>query len=175
MALGIGVLAGAVGKSDAFGASGDFKKRQRARDTLHGATKLLNPSAIQSTFQGLMQGQAGFLNSLAQRQGLLGQTSANSAIAGMSRAGFGQSGVGQALGAGLQQGAAFQGNQLRARIQQDLYNQATGLQTSKFNAFAQLANSYVNQQSEGNAGTQFVSNALQTAGNAASAYAGKPA
>ena len=116
-------------------ASKGFKQRQYMRDLAYGAMGMLSPGAIGSQFQGLQQQASPFLNQMLASQSLQGQMQANSAMANLGRAGLGSTGLGAALGSGLQAGSAFQGNQLRARLFSDLFNQAQNTQLQKANIF----------------------------------------
>ena len=118
-------------------ASKGFKQRQHMRDTFAGASQMLGADAVGAQFRGLQGLASPFLNQMAASQGLQGQAQASSAMANMSRMGLGGTGLGAALGSGLQAGSAFQGNQLRARMFQDLLGQAQQTQGQRANMFFQ--------------------------------------
>lgn len=118
-------------------ASKGFKQRQHMRDTFAGASQMLGADALGAQFRGLQGLASPFLNQMAASQGLQGQAQAGTAMANMSRMGLGGTGLGAALGSGLQAGSAFQGNQLRARMFQDLLGQAQQTQAMRSNMFFQ--------------------------------------
>lgn len=82
-------------------------------------------------FQGLQGLASPFLNQIMAGQDLAGQQAAQSAQAGLARAGLGSTGLGASLGAGLRAGAAFQGNQLRARMLMDLLGMTQNIQAQR--------------------------------------------
>ena len=108
-----------------------FKDRQQRRDNLQFALRQTDDIKIRNRFNELQNMQAPFLNTLLQSQGLAGQQSASALGAGLARQGLGSTGLGATLGAGLRAGSAFQGNQLRARMQQDLLGQALNIQQGR--------------------------------------------
>lgn len=88
------------------------------------AQKLLRADSLATQFGGLQEMFAPQISAMLEAQGLAGQASAYGAQAGLGRAGLGNTGLGSAIGAGLTAGSAFMGNQLRARMLQDLLGQA---------------------------------------------------
>ena len=129
-----GMLGGAIQGSQASGQS--FKDRQQARDNLAFAMRQTDQGAIRSRFNDFQNMQAPLLNTLLQSQGLAGQQTAGTLQAGLARQGLGSTGLGASLGAGARAGAAFQGNQLRARMMQDLLGQAIGVQQNRASLIA---------------------------------------
>jgi len=103
------------------------------------ALNALSPTAIGGYFSGLQGIASPFLNQIAAGVGLQGQAQNNAVLAQMARMGLGGTGIGASLGAGLTAGSAFQGNQVRARIFQDLLQQAMAGQSQVANIFMQSA------------------------------------
>ena len=97
------------------------------------AGELLNPwgSAFTGAFSGLQNLAAPTMNAIMAGQQMAGQQSAYGLQAGLGRAGLGSTGLGASLGAGAMAGAAFQGNQLRARMLQDLLGQTQNIQATQ--------------------------------------------
>jgi len=113
-----------------------FKARQHQRDMAYAGLEQLDPSRIRNLYNEFSSMQAPFMNQMAASQMLAGQNAANSAQAGLSRAGLGSTGLGSALGAGLNAGAAFQTNALRARMQQDIMRSALGVASQRASTLA---------------------------------------
>jgi hypothetical protein len=127
---GIGGLAGLFGgggpKSGDISGALDLKAKQQL---INRSANLMSNENIFQRFQGLEQQQGGFLNQLMADAGLSGQSQARGIQGGLARAGLGSTGLGAVLGQGAMQGANFQAQNLRAKMRQDLYSQAIGLQS----------------------------------------------
>ncbi len=104
-----------------------FADRQQRRDLAYEAVDLFNFGRIGQMFNELQTTQAPLLNQLLAGQDLAGQQTASALRAGLARQGLGGTGLGTAMGAGARAGAAFGGNMLRARMLQDLLQQAIGV------------------------------------------------
>jgi len=137
----------------------DFKNRQHVRDMAYAAMERLNPSRTQGIFDQLMQTQGGYLNQIAAGNALAGQTAAAGAQAGLARAGLGNTGLGAGLRSGLNAGAAFQTNQLRARMAQEAMQSALGIQRAQASALSGV-------QMPMGTSTGWLSGAVQGAGSA---------
>ena len=114
-----------------------YKQRQAMNEGLYGAFNQMGAGEVGKQFQGLQGLYGSFFNQMAASQGLQGQAQANSAMANMGRMGLGGTGLGAALGSGLQAGSAFQGNQIRAKMLQELMGQAQNTQSMKANMMFQ--------------------------------------
>lgn len=103
-----------------------LKQRRQAID-------LLDPwsGAFTGAFSGLQRLAAPTLNAIMGGQQMAGQQAAYGLQAGLGRAGLGSTGLGASLGQGAMAGAAFQGNQLRARLLQDLLGQTQNIQATQ--------------------------------------------
>lgn len=172
MAFGIGALA----MGGAFGQSEGFKGRQHQRDIISRAVSELGNDRLGESyrfFQGLNQPLIGQYNALIGASSLGSQSASRSAIAGLNRAGLGNTGLGAALSAAISRGSAFQGNQLRARLMADLnqqaINNALAVQGQRASVFQSLLGAPI--PSGTNAGTAFLSSAAQSAATAAAAGA----
>lgn len=88
----------------------------------------LSPGAIQGQFEGMRESFAPLMSIIQQQNAMAASQAARGAQAGLLRGGLGNTGLGTALGAGLMQGATNQTNALRARLEQDLYGSAIGIQ-----------------------------------------------
>lgn len=108
------------------------QQSNRAREYLGGSLRSLETPAIQSAFAGLQGIAAPTINALIQGQTLGADVASQSQAAQLGRMGLGN--LAPVLGQGLRAGGVFQGNQLRARIFQDLLSEALGLQQAKSHA-----------------------------------------
>lgn len=137
--------AGAIGGALLGGLAGgqqqgmDFKARQYGRDMAYAALNRLGTgninkmlfgggiSADGTAAPGLLQLMQPYMQSALAGNAMAAQRAAGGAQAGLARAGLGATGLGASLGAGLTAGAAFQNNQLRARMFQDALQSALGI------------------------------------------------
>lgn len=127
----VGGLLGGVGGW--LGGNSQKKANEEAYRIRRKAIDLLDPwsPAFTGAFSGLQNLAAPTLNAIMAGQGMAGQQAAYGLQAGLGRAGLGSTGLGASLGAGAMAGAAFQGNQLRARLLQDLLSQTQNIQATQ--------------------------------------------
>lgn len=93
--------------------------------------QMLSAESLAEQFRGLQDILGPSLNQISLGNLLAAQTAAGGMQAGLRRMGLGNTGLGMALGGGLQAGATFQTNQLRARMLQDLLNSAIQTNTAR--------------------------------------------
>jgi hypothetical protein len=140
MAFGLLPLAGA--------ASGFFQGREqrKAQESQQAATQQRINQVLQMTrpenFLGYLPGfqnaAAPWINAAGQSNYMAAQMAANSQQAGLARLGLGGTGLGSALGGGLLAGASFSTNALRARMMQDIFNEAIQAQMGRASLVAGL-------------------------------------
>ena len=113
---------------------------QESRNRFNFAQNLLSPnrsaglpglSNLTELFPLFQQQMAPTFNVLGQQASLQGQQAAQGLQAGLGRLGLGATGLGASLGSGIQAGAAFQANALRARMMQDLFGEAINTQMGR--------------------------------------------
>lgn len=128
ISVGSTLLGGLFGNQQAEAQRRQFREQQAlARE----AAGFLSPEAIGGQFRGLQGLLQGDINAMVGGQVLAGQGAAQGIQGGLARAGLGNTGLGAALGAGVQAGAAFQGNQLRSRLLADLMGTAATTQAQR--------------------------------------------
>lgn len=154
----------------AFDQSQGFAERQNWRSNMEAGKKALDPKRQGNRFRALMEEFGPVLGGLEKQLQLGAQASGQAVSAGLARAGLGSTGLGSALSSGIAQGASIAGGGIRAKILQDLFDQAGATQS-------QIANAYLNAPSLGyqpgqqySVGGQAAAAAGQTAVRAGAAY-----
>ena len=122
-----------------------FKARQQQRDFLADSVRLLSNEALTKRYQGLTELANPAIQSLLTQSGLIGQTQAGGVRANLARGGFGGT-FAEDLATGFQTGAAYQAQELRARILQDLVQQSIGVQQGLSQGFVQASTNVPMQQ-----------------------------
>jgi hypothetical protein len=110
-----------------FGGGAEKSAKKQAGRMSNQALARTELSNVLSYRDRIMDANAPFMEAIAQGNALAGMAGAQRAQAGMSRMGLGNTGLGASVGAGLQAGANFQTNQLRARMQADAFRQAQNI------------------------------------------------
>lgn len=112
--------------SGAFNAMLGETKRREAK-----ALGMTDENNLYNLFGAMQQAAAPNLNALSRFNALGAMQAAQSGQANLARLGLGGTGLGSALGSGLQAGAALQTNALRARMLQDLQREAANAQLTR--------------------------------------------
>ena len=119
----------------AFSESQGFSERQNQREQFQRGKNALDPKRQGTRFRALMEEFGPVLGGLEKQLQLGAQASGQAVSAGLARAGLGSTGLGSALSSGIAQGASIAGGGIRARILQDLFDQAGQDQSQIANAY----------------------------------------
>ena len=127
------VAAASIGNTILGGKSQERQQKRASRQANRAVARMELPNILKYRRE-IMADNAPFMEAVAQANQLAGLAGAQRAQAGMSRMGLGNTGLGASMGAGLQAGASFQTNQLRARMQNEALQQAYGVAQGQANA-----------------------------------------
>ena len=119
----------------AFSESQGFSERQNQREQFERGKNALDPKRQGNRFRALMEEFSPQLGQLTSFLSQGSQVAGQAVQANFARAGLGNTGLGSALSTGIAQGTAIAGGGIRARILQDLFDQAGATQSQIANAY----------------------------------------